>query len=892
MNEPEILSATPHAVAADSVLRQLASRSEGLGHEEIAARRQQYGANRLPTQAPPNWAQRFLRQFRDPLIYVLLAAFVVTLLLGHLLDSAVILAVLLINALIGTLQEGKAENALAAIRKILRLQAKVRRAGEWQNVDAEKLVPGDIVQLRSGDRVPADLRILSAQGLRVDESLLTGESLPSDKSPVPVEADAALGDRHSMLYAGTFVQAGRAVAVVTAIAAQTELGKIQGLLQETNTLQTPLIRQMQRFSKTLALLVLVLSTVMAGIGLARQLLPPFEVFLAVISFAVAAIPEGLPAILSITLAIGVERMARRQVIARHLHAIETLGAVTVICTDKTGTLTRNEMFARGLRTHASWYEASGTGYAPQGELAGAEAGDKARFAALEVASVANDTQLRQEGGNWQIIGEPTEGALRALSAKAGFPGEGYRRLASIPFESAHKLMAVLTERPDGQRRILLKGAPDRVLARCGSMLDADGSSLPIDIPFWERENQYLASQGLRVLALARRDVDGQQQESLDLDSLGQNFTLLALVGIVDPPRPEAITAISDCRRAGIQVKMITGDHAGTALAIAREMGLVAGGESQVLTGTELDRIAPDDLPAVALRTQVFARTSPEHKLRLVEALQTRGQVVAMTGDGVNDAPALKRADVGIAMGARGSEAAKEAADLVLVDDNFASIARAVAEGRAIYDNLRKAILFILPTNGAQGLVLLAAIIAGLQLPLTPLQILWVNLVIAVTLALALAFEPAEPAIMERPPRNPAESFLDWRFLLRVALVSVSIGGATMATFYAELSAGMPAELARSMAVTTLVLSQALYLFNVRHLQGSAWRRSTLFSNPIAWIALGVLLLLQLALLYLPPLQRVFQTVPLQPRHWGLALLIAVAVFFLVELEKRLLRKVA
>ncbi|WP_374693404.1 cation-translocating P-type ATPase [Acidithiobacillus sp. AMEEHan] len=749
MDERQTVSATAHSVAADSVLRQLASHSEGLSHDEIAARQRRYGANRLPTQPPPNWALRFLRQFRDPLIYVLLAAFLVTLLLGHLLDSAVILAVLLINALIGTLQEGKAESALAAIRKILRLQAKVRRAGEWQNVDAEELVPGDIVQLRSGDRVPADLRILSAQGLRVDESLLTGESLPSDKAAAPVEADAALGDRHSMLYAGTFVRAGRAVAVVTAIATQTELGKIQGLLQGTNTLQTPLIRQMQRFSRTLAVLVLVLSTMMAGVGLAREMLPPFAVFLAVISFAVAAIPEGLPAILSITLAIGVERMARRQVIARHLHAIETLGAVTVICTDKTGTLTRNEMFARGLRTHAAWYEASGTGYAPQGELAGAQSGDRARFAALEVASEANDTQLRQEEGNWQIIGEPTEGALRALSAKAGFPGEGYRRLASIPFESAHKLMAVLTERPDGQRRILLKGAPDRVLARCGSMLGADGSTLPIDIPFWERENQALASQGLRVLALARRDVDGTQ-ESLELDGLGQDFTLLALVGIVDPPRPEAITAIADCRRAGIQVKMITGDHAATALAIAREMGLVDGGSSEVLTGLELDRIAPDDLPTVALRTQVFARTSPEHKLRLVEALQKRGQVVAMTGDGVNDAPALKRADVGIAMGTRGSEAAKEAADLVLVDDNFASIARAVAEGRAIYDNLRKAILFILPTNGAQGLVLLAAIIAGLQLPLTPLQILWVNLVIAVTLALALAFEPAEPGIMERP----------------------------------------------------------------------------------------------------------------------------------------------
>ncbi|MEY2342756.1 cation-translocating P-type ATPase [Acidithiobacillus sp. IBUN Pt1247-S3] len=656
--------AAAYMVDADTVLGQLETRPQGLTSSEIASRQKHYGANRLPSRRPPSLLMRFLRQFRDPLIYVLLAAFVVTLLLGHLLDSAVIFAVLFLNALIGTLQEGKAENALAAIRKLLRLQVKVRRGGKWQGVDAEELVPGDILQLRSGDRVPADLRILSAQSLRADESLLTGESLPSDKSAAVVSANAALGDRHNMLYAGTYIQAGRAEAVVTAIGTSTEIGKIQGLMQGVTVIQTPLTRQMQRFSKTLAALVLALCVLMTGFGLARQLLPPFEVFLAVISFAVAAIPEGLPAILSITLAIGVERMARRQVITRRLHAIETLGSVTIICTDKTGTLTRNEMFARSLRTHAGTYEATGAGYATQGELSGDNAVDAARFAALEVASLANDSELRQEGGHWQIVGEPTEGALRALTSKAGFAREGYQRLASIPFESSHKFMAVLVQRPDGTRRVLLKGAPDRVLERCRSMFDASGMVLPLDRVFWEREMRRLGSAGLRVLALAQQDVDAGQ-ETLNLDNLGQSLTLLALVGIVDPPRPEAIDAIADCRRAGIQVKMITGDHSHTALAIAGEMGLLDPAHAKVLTGSEIDQIAPADLPAAALETQVFARTSPEHKLRLVEALQQRGQVVAMTGDGVNDAPALKRADVGIAMGVRGSEAAKEAADIVL-----------------------------------------------------------------------------------------------------------------------------------------------------------------------------------------------------------------------------------
>ncbi|WP_348550312.1 HAD-IC family P-type ATPase [Acidithiobacillus sp.] len=883
MGDQTAMMAAPYRFDSSVLLDALDSRLEGLTAEEAAVRLQRWGANRLPTPPRPSWLGQFLRQFRDPLIYVLLAAFLVTLLLGHLLDGTVIFAVLFLNALIGALQEGKAENALAAIRKILRLQATVRRDGVWQTVDAEELVPGDILRLRSGDRVPADLRILTALGLRADESLLSGESLPSDKSPAIIAGDVPLADRHNLLYAGSYLQAGRAEALVIATGSATEIGRIQGLLQGVPSIQTPLTRQMQRFSKALALLVLILSLWMVGFGLARQSLPPFELFLAVISFAVAIIPEGLPAILTITLAIGVERMARRRVITRRLNAIETLGSVSVICTDKTGTLTRNEMFARGLRTLAAFYEATGEGYAPVGTLAGAEGEDVARYAALEVLSLANDSSLQELDGVWRVVGEPTEGALRALGAKAGFPEQGYRRLGAIPFESSHKFMAVLVQCPHGERRVLLKGAPDRVLERCSRVLQADGTEQAIDPVFWQGQMQQMGSAGLRVLALAHRAAS--TQEHLRLEDLGQGFTLLALVGMVDPPRPEAISAIAECRRAGIQVKMITGDHAATALAIGQEMGLFAGQVPQVLTGKEIDRIAPADLAAAVLATQVFARTSPEHKLRLVEALQAQGDVVAMTGDGVNDAPALKRADVGIAMGVKGSEAAKEAADIVLADDNFASIASAVAEGRAIYDNLRKAILFILPTNGAQGLVMLLVVVAGLQLPLLPLQILWVNLLIAVTLALSLAFEPAEAGIMERPPRNPQVTLLDRRFFLRVILVSLSIAGASMATFYEEIALSLGTETARSMAVTTLVLCQAFYLFNVRHLRSgvSAWR--SLFRNSVSWLALLVLLLLQLGFLYLPVLQQIFHSHSLSLRHWGIAVLIAGGVFLLMELEQ-------
>nr|MBL8457554.1 HAD-IC family P-type ATPase [Zoogloeaceae bacterium] len=784
--------------------------------------------------------------------------------------------------------------ALEGIRKMLSVHAQARRDGDWTEVEADTLVPGDIVRLRSGDRVPADMRLIAATKLRIEESALTGESVPSDKSAAAVARTALLADRDCMAYSGTIVATGRGIGVIVATGPATEIGRINRMIAEVETLQTPLTRQMTQFGKQLSAVIVGLALLMVATGLMLHGFAPGDVFLASIGFAVAAIPEGLPAILTITLALGVQRMARRNAITRKLDAVETLGAVTVICSDKTGTLTRNEMTARHVVTRAGTYAVSGTGYGPEGEIR--LDGEQVALAAhpqlnalIEVVAVANDTALGLEDGHWRITGEPTEGALRTLAGKAGFDPGGYARVAAIPFESDNKFMATLNDTPDGKTRILLKGAPDRLLARCAAQLGAANRPEPIDVGFWEAHVERLGAGGLRVLAAAARDTPAGKRD-LAIDDLAEDMVFLGLVGIIDPPRPEAITAIRTCHGAGIRVKMITGDHAGTARAIGLEMGIGRGGAPSVVTGAEIEAASDAELRRIVGDTDIFARTSPEHKLRLVKALQANGEVVAMTGDGVNDAPALKRADVGVAMGIKGTEATKEAADIVLTDDDFSSIERAVEEGRTIYDNLQKAILFILPTNGAQGLVMLAAVLSGMVLPLTPVQILWVNMVVAITLALALAFEPAEPGVMRRPPRAPGAPIMQRAFLWRIGRVSLLIGGATIALFQIELRRGMPMDIARTMAVSTLVLAQAFYLVNSRFLNGSSLRLALMFTNPIAWVALGALLLLQAAFVYLPVMNTVFGTVPLALRHWLLPVAIGLGVFVAVECEKALTRR--
>lgn len=878
-----------HSLSATQVLAAFNSTQQGLTVTETKRRAEQYGANLLPQAAGPSLWYRFFKHFHDTLIYVLLFSAAVTALLGHWLDTTVILAVVIINAVIGFIQEGKAEQALAGIRQMLSVHANVCRDGQWQQVPAEQLVPGDVVKIRSGDRVPADLRLLDSTELRIEESALTGESQPVAKQTEPVALDAALGDRSCLAFSGTLVTSGRGIAVVTAIGAATEIGQINQLLSEVQGITTPLTRQMNQFGRYLALVIALLALLMLAVGMLLHDYSHAEVFLAAIGFAVAAIPEGLPAILTITLALGVKQMADRKAITRRLNAVETLGAVTVICSDKTGTLTRNEMTAKEVVTAQGQYQISGVGYQPQGELRFAEepvnlAAHPALAALIEVIAVANDSQLVEKDGQWLVHGEPTEGALLCLAEKAGFEREQHQRLAVIPFESENKFMASLEQHRNGSRQLLLKGAPDRLLPRCSVQLNAQGKTEPLNEVFWQQQLNLLSSQGLRVLAAAGRDTEQTELGLSDLTGL----CFYGLIGIIDPPRPEAISAIAACRAAGIRVKMITGDHAGTAEAIGREMGLAADATLQVYTGQQLEQASSEQLQQMALAGDIFARTSPEHKLRLVQALQQQGEVVAMTGDGVNDAPALKQADVGVAMGIKGSEASKEAADIVLADDNFSTIAAAVAEGRTIYDNLRKAILFILPTNGAQGLVMLCAVLFGLTLPLTPVQILWVNMVVAITLALALAFEPAEPGVMQRPPRQSSAALLSAAFLRRIALVSSLIGGSAMALFQLALAQGLDLATARTVTVTALVVAQAGYLLNSRHLNNFSLKPTLLFTNRIAWLAIGILVLLQLAFVYSPLLQLWFGTQPLSLQHWLWSLGAALLVMLLVEVEKKLL----
>lgn len=886
-----LLPKTPHAQPSAEVLDGLQSSLDGLSREEADSRLEQFGANRLPEPPKEGALKRFFKHFHNILIYILLSAALVTALLGHWVDTGVILGVVVINAVIGFIQEGKAEQALEGLRKMLSLHAQALRDGQWREVDAEQLVPGEIVRLRSGDRVPADLRLLETINLRVEESALTGESLPVAKNTEEVAADAGVGDRFGMAFSGTLVATGRGTGVVVATGVATEIGKINRMISEVEKMATPLTRQMEHFGKILSVAIVIMAGLVFLTGWTFHQYTIDELFLAAIGFAVAAIPEGLPAILTITLALGVQRMAGRNAITRKLNAVETLGSVTVICSDKTGTLTRNEMTVLELVTDGGTYQAEGVGYAPHGEILRGEvraelADHQDLHRLVEILAVCNDSTIHQEEGQWLVNGEPTEGALRTLAAKAGFSDEEYQRLAVVPFESENKFMATLNQIGD-DRRILVKGAPDRLLDRCSHQFGKDGTLEALDRPFWESQIESLSARGLRVLAGAERGVD-QTREGLQFADLEGELVFAGLVGIIDPPRPEAITAIETCQRAGIRVIMITGDHVGTAAAIGRKMGI--GVDRQAVLGATVETASDEELRRIVNESDIYARTSPTHKLRLVEALQSRGEVVAMTGDGVNDAPALKRADVGIAMGIKGTEATKGAADIVLSDDNFASIGQAVREGRTIYDNLRKAIVFILPTNGAEGLVVLVAVAFGLVLPLTPVQILWVNMVTAVTLALALAFEPAEPGVMSRPPRKSAAPILDRPFLWRIAFVSSLIGLATIAVFIVERSLGMELAMARTLAVNTLVFGQMFYLFNSRFLYQSSLTLQRLLANRVAWLMVGVLIVLQLIFVYTPVMQGWFGSTALSARHWLVPLGIGLAVFLAVEAEKAFHRR--
>lgn len=877
----------PFADEVDDVVAALSTGDDGLTDEEASARLEEVGRNELPPPERKPAVLRFLSHFNDTLIYILLASAVIKAIMGDWLDFGVIMAVAIINAVIGFVQEGQAERALAGIRGMLSSDASVRRDGRWRTVDAAELVPGDVIRLSPGDRVPADVRLTSASQLRIDEAALTGESEPAQKSTSPVEKDSGVGDRSSMGFSGTIVSAGTGRGVVTATGSETEIGRIQSLVSEAGSLDTPLTKQLNGFGKVLTIVILAMAAVMMVIGRYLHEMPFDELISAAIGFAVAAIPEGLPALVTITLALGVQQMARRRAITRKLPSVEALGSVTTVCSDKTGTLTKNEMTVRTVVTPDGEYAVSGLGYAPEGDIAreGSDGGtDGADLDAMaSVARLCNDADVHEEDGSWILVGEPTEGALAVFARKHDADGARPERVAVLPFSSDAKLMATLHDTADvegsGEGRVLLvKGAPDRLLDRAETQWAADGPA-PLDRAHWERVVDKLSAEGLRVLAAARRHVDAGTSD-VELDDVG-DLEILGVWGIVDPPRPEAIEAIHDCHTAGIRVKMITGDHAGTATAIAREMGIIDD-DATVLTGGELEQMSQERLTERVREVDVYARTSPEHKIRIVRALQKHGEVVAMTGDGVNDAPALKRADIGVAMGIKGTEATKEAAEIVLADDNFATIRSAIREGRRIYDNLRKSVVFLLPTNGAQSLVLLVAIVFGLTLPLTPVQVLWVNMVTAVTLSLALAYEPAEKGIMQRHPRNPHGSIINARELLFVLAVSLLIGGATLGVFYTLVNSGVEHEYAQTAAVLMLALGQTAYLFNCRFLHRSSLTPDVFRGNTAVWITVGALLVLQLAYTYVPFIGGLFDARPLAPLTWLVTFGLAVAIFFAVE----------
>ncbi|MCH8475296.1 MAG: cation-transporting P-type ATPase [Opitutales bacterium] len=890
-------SANPwHALKVEEVFSRIESSDKGLSGEEVQKRIETHGRNTLPEAKGDPWWKRLLLQFHNILIYILIVAAVITALLQHWVDAWVIAAVVVINALIGFIQEGKAEKALASIRNLLSLEATVTRDGKKQSVPADELVPGDIVHLESGDKVPADIRLIKVRSLGVEEAALTGESVPVEKNPDPTEEKIPLGDRGSMAYSGTLITQGRGTGVVVATGTHTEIGKINEMMAEAPKMTTPLLRQITRFGHALTVVILALAALTYIFGTFVRGYDTQEVFFAVIGLAVAAIPEGLPAILTITLAIGVQAMAKRKAIIRKLPAVETLGSVSVICSDKTGTLTKGEMTVTHVATMDHLYEVSGTGYEPKGKISSQvddiEAdGEKVLGWMIRGGVLCNDSRLKEKDGQWMVEGNPTEGALMTLGGKSKLEQdkceEEYPRISSVPFESQHKYMATLHRQPENDKRIVfLKGAPERVLERCSEQFGEDGSG-EVDQEHWKKAMDHLAKRGERLLALAMKEVDGTT-ENIEHDDVREGFTFMGLFGIIDPPREEALLAIKACHEAGVRVKMITGDHSLTASAIGEQVGLKSEGES--ITGEELEEMDDEKLAEVADRVDVFARTSPEHKLRLVKALQSKGHIVAMTGDGVNDAPALKSADVGVAMGIKGTEAAKEASEMVLADDNFSSIENAVEEGRQVYDNIKKSILFILPTNGGQSLVIVAAILAGLVLPLTPVQILWVNMITAVTLALSLVFEPAEENLMKRPPRDPGESILPVFFLWRIAFVSVLIMMGSLGMFlWQSLIVEASDEVARTAAVNTLIFGQIFYLLNSRFIYASSLRWNVLTANPYVLFSISSIVMAQMVFTYTPLFNSWFGTAPYSAVAWVPILVIGMVVFLAVEIEKSVMR---
>ncbi|MBI5834839.1 MAG: HAD-IC family P-type ATPase [Armatimonadetes bacterium] len=892
-----------HHLSAEAVLELLdTTAGTGLDQFEVRRRQQHFGRNEISPRRGPSRLTRFAAQFRNPLIIVLLGSSAITALIKDPVDAVIILAVVLINAVIGYVQEAKAEKAIEALAQSMTTEATVLRAGERLRLSAAELVPGDVVEIQAGDKVPADLRLVRSRDLQVAEAALTGESAPVTKDGEDrLPAELALAERRTMLYASTLVTYGQGLAVVVATGDGTEVGRISQLITAAADLQTPLTARIAAFTRVILYAVLALAGLTFAVGLLRGQ-PALDTFTAAVALAVAMIPEGLPAALTVTLAIGVARMARRRAIIRRLPAVETLGGATVICSDKTGTLTQNQMTTQRVIAGGRPYRVTGAGYEPNGDLrheSGVLATDTlgpALRECLVAGLLCNDAELVREEGQWQAHGDPTEIALLVVAAKAGLDLVSLRgespRLDAVPFDSQHQYMATLhTADEQGTRVAYVKGALEVVLARCDRALGENGVEDALNAEQVRAEADQLAAEGLRVLALARKAA-APSTATLSHDDVASGLVFLGVQAIIDPPRAEVIAALRACREAGIQVKMITGDHPLTAAAIAAQVGLgvapdvPAEARPHVLAGHQLAALSDTQLVEAAAEVAVFARVSPEQKLRLVEALQARGNVVAMTGDGVNDGPALKQADIGIAMGIAGTEVAKEAADMVLTDDNFATIEAAVEEGRGVFDNLMKIIVWALPTNLGQGLILLLAIVLGIALPILPVQILWINTVTAGVLGLVLALEPREPGLMSRPPRAPDAPLLTRDLVARVALVGVLMLTGAFGLYEVAIHAGRDVAVARTLAVNAIVGIEIAYLFNCRSLHRPLWAVG-ISSNPSVLVGVAIMIALQLLFSYAPLMNTIFLTAPVGQIEWVWVLVVSLAAGLMVEAQKAL-----
>ncbi|MEM6435050.1 MAG: HAD-IC family P-type ATPase [Cyanobacteria bacterium P01_D01_bin.115] len=885
----ESRSQSSHACSVDEIIQQFASDATvGLTAEDVANRYATYGRNELPVKpGKPAWLV-FLLQFHQPLLYILLLAGGVKAALGSWTNAAVIWGVTVINALIGYVQEAKAEGAIASLAQAVTTETTVLREGQMLRVQSQDLVPGDIVLLASGDKVPADLRLLQTRSLQVDESALTGESVPVEKAIAPLPYESPLAERTNMAYAGSFVTFGQGTGLVVATASATEVGQISQSMEQRINLSTPLTRKFAAFSRTLLYCVLTLATLTFAIGWGQgeSLAYMFE---AAVALAVSAIPEGLPAVVTITLAIGVNRMARRNAIIRKLPAVEALGSATVICSDKTGTLTENQMTVQTIYAGSQIYQVSGSGYSSRGDISlanGSPALDAAspveRSPALQECLIAgvlcNDSRLKQAGDYWTVVGDPTEGALIAAAAKADLHqtrlNNTMPRLDAIPFESEYQYMATLHDA--APRFIYMKGSVEALLQRCSQALDASGQPRSLNKAAIEQAVAAMTAKGLRVLALARKTV-GDHHHTIDHADIQADLVFLGLQGMIDPPRPEAIAAVQACQTAGIQVKMITGDHIATAQAIAHRMGIHHTEQVTAFEGKQLATMGDTQLAQAVTEGDVFARVAPAQKLKLVETLQLKGNIVAMTGDGVNDSPALKQADIGIAMGQNGTEVAREAADMLLTDDNFASIEAAVEEGRTVYQNLRKAIAFLLPVNGGESMTILISALLARDLPILSLQVLWLNMINSLTMTVPLAFEPKPQDLMQRSPRHPGESLLTRRLLQRILAVSLFNWILIFGLFeWAKATTGDVA-IARTMAIQALVAARIIYLLSISQLGISLFQRlsrqATIIINaPILMGGIVAAAILQVIFSQWGVMNTLFATAPLTWQQWLICLL--------------------